>query len=112
MNNNTTKRNHLYLDTSKMNTKSLGEDRQQQASPVALSPMTKVIREAEKFVSRNGRNDAENNIATTNNSNNNNGKGKSNRNLDFDSRLIILRKRSGSSRRARERTTSRRHHRK
>ena len=79
------KRNHLYLDTSKMNTKSLGEDRQQQASPVALSPMTKVIREAEKFVSRNGRNDAENNNATTNNNNNNNGKGKSNRNLDFDS---------------------------
>jgi len=77
------KRNHLYLDTSKMNTKSLGEDTgQQQASPVALSPMTKVIREAEKFVSRN---DAENNNATTNNNNNNNGKGKSNRNLDFDS---------------------------
>ena len=75
------KRNHLYLDTSKMNTKSLGEE-QQQASPVALSPMTKVIREAEKFVSRN---DAENNNATTNNNNNNNGKGKSNRNLDFDS---------------------------
>ena len=93
-----------------MNTKSLGEDTgQQQASPVALSPMTKVIREAEKFVSRN---DAENNNATTNNNNNNNGKGKSNRNLDFDSRLIILRKRSGSSRRARERTASRRHHRK
>jgi hypothetical protein len=66
-----------------MNTKSLGEDTgQQQASPVALSPMTKVIREAEKFVSRN---DAENNNATTNNNNNNNGKGKSNRNLDFDS---------------------------
>ncbi|CAL6270065.1 unnamed protein product [Bathycoccus prasinos] len=79
------KRNHLYLDTSKMNTKTLGEDRQQQASPVALSPMTKVIREAKKFVSRNGRNDAENNNATTNNNNNNNGKGKSNRNLDFDS---------------------------
>jgi len=79
------KRNHLYLDTSKMNTKSLGGDRQQQASPVALSPMTKVIREAEKFVSRNGRNDAENNNATTNNITNNNGKGKSNRNLDFDS---------------------------
>ena len=77
------KRNQLYLDTSKMNTKSLGEDTgQQQASPVALSPMTKVIREAEKFVSRN---DAENNNATTNNNNNNNGKGKSNRNLDFDS---------------------------
>ena len=69
------KRN-LYLDTSTLNMmKSSGKDHSPTA---ALSPMTKVIREAEKFVSR------EENRNGKGTSKGNNGK-QSQRNLEFDS---------------------------
>jgi hypothetical protein len=77
-----TAKRHLYLDTKQImnnnNNKSLGKDQGQQTSPTnALSPMTKVIREAEKFISRE-----EKDTSKTNN------KGKSSqRNLDFDAAI-------------------------
>lgn len=84
--NNTNKspaaKRHLYLDTKQImnnnNNKSLGKDQGQQTSPTnALSPMTKVIQEAEKFISRE-----EKDTSKTNN------KGKSSqRNLDFDAAI-------------------------
>ena len=85
--NNTNKspaaKRHLYLDTKQImnnnnNNKSLGKDQGQQTSPTnALSPMTKVIREAEKFISRE-----EKDASKTNN------EGKpSQRNLNFDAAI-------------------------
>jgi len=85
--NNTNKspaaKRHLYLDTKQImnnnnNNKSLGKDQGQQTSPTnALSPMTKVIQEAEKFISRE-----EKDTSKTNN------KGKpSQRNLNFDAAI-------------------------